>query len=71
MLSHGFFLKGYSGKSAIGEHEDVYVENGSVMFSPLDPIFVDDDGSVFFDTTKKNAYMYADTDGRVFVRVVK
>lgn len=69
MLSQGFFLK-LSSPVAYG-HEDVYLDNDSIMFSPLDPIYVDDNENVFFSLENKNAYMFSDVDGRVFVRVVK
>lgn len=71
MLQGGYFIGGVVSGGQSSEANDVYLENGEIIFSPVDPIRIDDDGSVFFSVGDKNAYMYFDENGKVFVRRVK
>lgn len=58
MLQGGFFIGGKG--SSNGMSEDVYLENGNIIFSPTDPIYVDENNNVFFDDENKNARIYSD-----------
>lgn len=58
MLQGGFFISGKGSSS--GNSEDVYLENGNIIFSPTDPIYVDENNNVFFDNKNKNARIYSD-----------
>ncbi len=71
MLEGGFFLSRRGSVSGSGGYEDVYLDDGEVVFSPLDPIYVDEDENVYYSKENKNAYMYTDSNGNVFVKVVK
>lgn len=68
MLQGGFFLSG--GGDGAGGHEDVYLDNGEIVFAPVDPIYIDDQGDVFFDNKNKNARMYMDGNNIFVERVI-
>lgn len=70
MLEGGFFLNGYGDSSGSSGYEDVYLDNGKIVFSPIDPIYIDDQDNVFFDNENKNSRMYIDGNKIFVVRVV-
>lgn len=72
MFTGGYFInkKGIGSGSSHGGHEDVYIEDGDIIFSPVDPIYIDENQNVFFSKGNNNAYMYADNNGKVFVKEV-
>lgn len=71
MFEGGFFIGSRGGNGSSGSsHEDVYLDNGNVVFSPIDPIHVDENGDVFYSQENKNSYMYSDVDGKIFVKAV-
>lgn len=68
MLASGYFLNQFS--TLIDGQSDVFMDGEKIIFSPIDPIFVDENNNVYFSSEKKNAYMYSDSNGKVFVKVV-
>ncbi|PAV30183.1 hypothetical protein CIL05_06865 [Virgibacillus profundi] len=70
MLGRGYFLGSASSDGSSG-NEDVAIDsNGNIVFTPVDPIHIDANGNVFYSQENKNAYMYSDSSGNVFVKAV-
>jgi len=58
-MQSGYFIGGVGsngGSSAGGE--DVYLEDGEIVFAPVDPIYIDDNNNVFYDHEDKNSRMF-------------
>ena len=70
MLQGGYYIGGIGGLTQSGKSEDVFLENGKIIFSPVDPIYIDDNGDIFLDNGNKNARIYADAAGIFIEKVV-
>lgn len=71
MTTNGYFLRSQGIVSGGGEDMDVRLNGDRIIFSPIDPIYVDENSNVFYSKENKNSYMYANSDGKIFVKVVR
>ncbi|MBM7598104.1 hypothetical protein JOC34_000461 [Virgibacillus halotolerans] len=69
MLGQGYFLGGFGSSRTGSGGEDVKLEDGNIIFSPTDPIYIDENDNVYFDEENKNSRMYIE-DNKVYVEQV-
>ncbi|GLO66148.1 hypothetical protein MACH08_19320 [Oceanobacillus kimchii] len=69
MISGGYFIGSNLSSSSLSGVDEIYEENGSIIYNPTDPIYLDDENNVFFNNDNSNAKLYVE-EMKVYVERV-
>lgn len=72
MMGNGYFSRYFGGEdTSAGKSEDIVMDSdGNIIYSPIDPIFIDENSEVYFNTENKNAKIYTENNEIYVERVI-